>query len=72
MKRSDLPRKIKDLPPNKSLDGIRFYHPETREVCYWRSQWQKSVWYKKKPEDTEIFPLFIKDLKEALEFDLVK
>ena len=63
--------KIKDLPKDKGLGGIAFLHPVTKKRCIWASQWQKGVWYKKDAKSTEVFPLFVEDLKEALEFEVV-
>jgi len=69
-------KRIKDLPRKQSLGGVRFYHPETGEICIWFSQWgypdgQAGVWYKTDPQSSRIFPLVLKNLKEALEFVLV-
>ncbi|MEK6880183.1 MAG: hypothetical protein AABY22_11265 [Nanoarchaeota archaeon] len=63
---------INDLPRNISLGGLKFKHPETGEACYWRSQWQKGVWYKKDLTSSQIFPLFVNDLKEALKFEVIE
>ena len=61
---------INDLPPNQSLGGVKFKHPETGEICIWHSQWQKGIWYKKNIKDSQVFPLFVEDLKESLKFEL--
>lgn len=63
---------IKDLPPNQNLGGIKFKHPETGEICIWTSQWQRGIFYKKDIDDSQIFPLFVNDIKEALKFELVQ
>lgn len=68
-------RRIKDLVGDRSLGGLKFKHPETGEICYWRSQWaypggQAGVWYSKEPQATQVFTIFLKDLEEALEFEL--
>lgn len=62
--------KIKDLPQDRSLGGVAFLHPKTGEVCYWRSQWQKGVWFRKHPKDDQVHPLFLDDLSEAMELEL--
>jgi len=63
--------KIKDLPDTMgSLENLPFKHPKTGEKVYWWSQWQKGVWVKKDLTSTEIFPIFVDDLKEALEFEV--
>lgn len=62
--------KINDLPPGTNLGGVKFLHPETREICYWVSQWGKGVWYRKDLYDSQIFPIFLEDLAEAKEFEL--
>ena len=69
--------KIKDLPPNKSLTGVRFYDPKTGTVGYWSSQWgypppgKAGVWYKVKLTDSRVHPMFLDQLQEALEFEVV-
>jgi len=62
--------KIKDLPQQSSLDGVRFRYPGDGQLYYWASQWQKGVWGRKNPKDTQLFPLFCEDLTEALEWEL--
>ena len=61
--------KIKDLDPKKSLEGVKFKHPETGEVCIWKSQWQRGVWYKKDETSNQVFPLVVEKLEDALEFE---
>jgi hypothetical protein len=68
--------KIKDLPKDESLGGVRFKHPETAEICIWQSQWgypdgKAGVWYKTDSASSKIFPLFLDNLQEALEFEVV-
>lgn len=69
-------KRINDLPSNTSLDGVKFKHPETGEVCLWASQWDYSpngeagVFYKKKGNPTRLFVIQLKNLQEALEFEL--
>ena len=64
------PIRIKDLPDNKSLDGVMFLHPETKEKCIWASQWEKGIFYRKDDSSTRIYTLFVEKLEEALEFEL--
>ena len=66
------PKIINDLPPTQSLDGVKFRHPETGETCFFFSQWNKGVWYKKDPKSQQIFPLFVDDLKDVLKFELAE
>lgn len=63
---------INDLPDDISLGGVKFKHPETGEVCIWSSQWEKGVWYKKNKDDTQIFPLFVDKLEDALKFEVIE
>ena len=58
--------KINDLPPDKSLLGVRFIYPRDNQPYYWSSQWEKGVWGKKDIGSGQIFPLFCEDLKEVL------
>jgi len=64
--------KIKDLPGNPNLRGVKFHDPKTGTTGYWFSQWIKGVWWKKDFESTNIIPLFLDDLKEALEFKVME
>uniref|UniRef100_A0A6M3XU66 Uncharacterized protein n=1 Tax=viral metagenome TaxID=1070528 RepID=A0A6M3XU66_9ZZZZ len=69
--------KLKDLPDHISLSGVKFYDPETGTTGYWVSQWgyengKAGVFYKTDMKSTRVFPLFLDDLKEALEFDVVE
>ena len=70
-------RRIKDLPKDQSLGGVKFFLPGTKQAVYWRSQWGYSngkagVWYKTNIESQQVFPLFLDNLKEALEFKLAE
>lgn len=65
-------KKIKDLPKNESLRGVKFNDPKTGITGYWYSQWIKGIWWKKDMKSTFIFPLCLDDLKEALEFDVLE
>ena len=68
---------IKDLPENESLTGVRFYDPKSGTVGYWYSQWcydppgKAGIWWKEKMGDSRTYPLFLDQLKEALEFQVV-
>ena len=64
--------KIKDLPKSSSMSGVRFIYPLDGAKYYWVSQWHKGVWGKKQMKDTQIHPLFCDDLKETLEWEVVK
>jgi len=75
--KKEVKKKIKDLPPNASLGGIRFRDPKTGTVGYWSSQWgypdgKAGIWYRTDPKSTQVFPLFLDDLKEALEFEVIE
>jgi len=62
--------KIKDLPQYVSLEGIRFIYPKDGKPYYWFGQWQKGVWGKTNMASSEILPLFVNDLMEALEWEV--
>lgn len=73
MKTAKLPvKKIKDLPENVGLGGVKFRYPGDGKVYYWASQWQKGVWGKKDLNSTQIFPLQVEELKECLEWEVVE
>lgn len=69
--------KIKDLPLDIDLRGVKFHDPKTKTTGCWYSQWgypdgKAGIWWKKNMEDTQVFPLFLDNLEEALEFDVVE
>ena len=64
--------KIKDLPENRSLEGVKFIYPGDGEEYYWRSQWFNGVWGRKDPDGARMFPLHVDDLKECLEWEVVE
>lgn len=64
--------KIKDLPDDVSLGSVKFKHPKTGEVCVWISQWNKGIWYKTDEKNSQMFPLFVENVEEALEFEVVE
>lgn len=70
-------KKIKDLPKNISLRGVKFHDPKTGTRGYWFSQWgyddgKAGIWWKKNMKDSAIYPLFLDNLKEALEFEVLE
>jgi hypothetical protein len=64
--------KIKDLPKNMNLRGVHFYDPKTKTTGYWYSQWIKGIWWKRDMKDSQVFPLCLDDVMEALEFEVVE
>lgn len=69
-------RKIKDLPKDTNLWGVKFYDPKTGTKGFWYSQWgyengKAGVWWKKDMKSGSIFPLFLDNLKESLEFEVM-
>lgn len=64
--------KIKDLPSDNSISNVRFIYPADGKKYYWHSQWQKGVWGKRDLKGSQMFPLFVEDLKEALEWEVTK
>jgi hypothetical protein len=62
--------KIKDLPQDINLIGIRFIYPSDGKPYYWFSQWQRGVWGKKKMDTGEVFPLLVNNPEEALEWEV--
>jgi hypothetical protein len=64
--------KIKDLPKDTDLRGVKFYDPKTKITGFWFSQWVKGIWWKLDMKSTQVFPLCLDDLTEALEFDVIE
>jgi hypothetical protein len=65
-------RKIKDLPPNVSLRGVRFVYPGDNQPYYYVSQWDTGVWGRKSKDDDRVVPLACAELSDVLEWDLVE
>lgn len=64
-------KKIKDLLQNKSLGGVKVKTPEGF-IGYWVSQWPQGVWLRKEIGDSEVHPVFVKSLKECLEWKVIE
>ena len=69
--------RIKDLPPNQPLGGVRFNHPQTGAICIWHSQWgykegKAGVWYKTDEKSSQVYPLALDKLEDALELEVVQ
>ena len=64
--------KIKDLPGDPSLGMVRFIYPYDGKPYYWLSQWQKGVWGKESANSSQLIPLFVDDLAETLEWEVVE
>jgi len=64
--------KIKDLPADTNMGVVRFIHPETKQPVYWFSQWQKGIWYKTDLASKQFLPLFVDDLKDALDLEVAE
>ncbi len=63
--------KIKDLPIDQPISGIRFRYPGDGKTYYWSSQWQKGVWGRRDMKSEQVYPLFCNDLSEAMEWEVV-
>ena len=66
--------KIKDLklPDGATMAGIRFIFPGDGQAYYWASQWQKGVWGKLSLGAERVYPLFVEDIAETLEWEVVE
>ena len=62
--------KIKDLPEGSTLNNVRFIYPGDGQAYYWTSQWQKGIWGKKDLSSGQIFPLFVENIRDALEWEV--
>jgi len=73
--------KIKDLPKGTNLEGLKVKVPKNHPECpfkegYWRSQWgytdgKAGVWLNKELEDSRIYPVFLDNLEECLEWEVI-
>ena len=64
-------KRIKDLPEDMDLRGVRFRHHQTGETVIWHSQWAGGVWYKVVESLETVHPLFLDNINDALEFEVV-
>jgi hypothetical protein len=64
--------KIKDLPEDASLMGTRFIYPPDGKPYYWFSQWESGIWGKTQMSDSQIHPLVVNDIREALEWQIAQ
>jgi len=72
--------KIKDLPKDMTLEGIKVKIPE-HVTCqihegYWKSQWgypegKAGVWLTKNLNDTQMYPAFLNKLEDALDWEVI-
>jgi hypothetical protein len=62
--------KIKDLPKDKQLQGIKIKIPKDKilegmkKEMYIYSGWNKGLWLKKKMTDSQIYPFFFDSFKD--------
>ncbi len=63
--------KTKDLPENKSLDGIKFIYPADRQQYYLTGMWNKGAWAKKDLKSNQIFPLCFETMSDFFEWEVV-
>ncbi len=65
-------KKIKDLPPNTKLEGVKVKTLDG-QIGYWCSQWSKGVFLSLNSKlEGRIFPVLLSDLKEALEWEVIE
>lgn len=62
--------KIKHLDPKTNLGGIKV-KTTSGQVGYWKSQWQKGVWLTDTRDATKVNPVFVEDLKEVMEWEIL-
>lgn len=63
--------KIKDLPPNTNLGGLKV-KTTNGTVGYWKSQWDKGVWLTETLSASRIYPIFVESLEECREWEVLK
>jgi len=61
---------IKDLPKEQNLRGVKV-KTSSGQVGYWYSQWQKGVWLKSDMSKGAVTPVFVEDLKECFNWEVV-
>jgi len=64
--------KIKELSPNTNLGGIKIKAPDGK-IGYYVSQWIRGVFLSNDPHGNgRIFPVFVEDLKQVLEWEITE
>jgi hypothetical protein len=61
--------KVKDLSSGTNMGSVIVKTPEGK-IGTWKSQWEKGVWLSGK--STRVHPVFVEDLKEALEWEVIE
>ncbi len=69
MKKAKL--KIRDLSKNINLGNVIIKTP-CGKVGKWKSQWDKGVWLKEDEKSNKITPIFVENLQECLDWEVVK
>ncbi len=63
---------IKDLPEGfGGLSQIKIKAPDGT-IGWWVSQWNKGVWVRKEKGDNQVHPVFVENLEECLEWEIVE
>ena len=65
-------KRIKDLPFDCNLSTVKFRYPKDGKCYYWFSQWGKGVWGKTDLNSERMIPLFVNNLEETLEWEVVE
>jgi len=63
--------KIKDLPKGTNMGSVRVKTPDGTEG-WWVSQWPKGVWIRKEIGEGQVYPVFVEDLMECMEWDVLE
>lgn len=64
--------KIKDLPKDAPLENICFVCGNDDKEYFWAGCWNKGVWGREQPHSQKIIPLFVDNIDEALEWEVVE
>lgn len=64
--------KLKELKSkDSSLEGTKVKTPKG-VVGYWKSQWHKGVWLNVAPGKSQMYPQFVDDLRDCLEWEVTE
>lgn len=63
---------IRDLPSGTKMEDVQFINPYDNEKYWWISQWDRGVWGKKDKSSSTITPIFVEDLSEVLDWEVVQ
>lgn len=64
---------VADLPKGTMMGTVKVKTPGPEGITgWWVSQWDKGVWIRKEKGETRIHPVFVENLKECMDWEVVE